>query len=364
MILNKKNKIYVIAEAGVNHNGSIKIALKLVDKAVYAGADAIKFQTFKAKNIASKNSKKAKYQERTTSKSETQFEMLKKLELKKEDYKKLKNYCKLKKIEFITTSFDHESLDFIVNHLKVKKLKIPSGEVTNGPLILSTARSGLEIILSTGMSSLQDIERALSIIAFGYIKKNHKTNKINMKYFNKAYKSQLGKKLLKEKVTILHCTTEYPAPIEDINLNAMLNIYNKFSLRVGYSDHSEGYLVSLAAASIGASIIEKHFTLNKNMKGPDHRASLNPKELEKMIKDIRKIEKIKGKFEKIAYNSEKKNILIARKVLVAKKNIKKGAKFTFENLTAKRAGEGTSPIKYWEFIGKKAKKNYIEDEII
>ena len=363
MIFNKKNNVFIVAEAGVNHNGNIKLAMKLIDEAVRAGADAIKFQSFKAENLASKKSKKANYQKYTTSGSETQFQMLKRLELNEKNFLQLRTYCNKKKIGFMTSVFDIESLDFVVNKLKVKKLKIPSGEITNAPLLYQTASSGLDIVLSTGMSSLKEIKAALSVIAFGYLN-NEKKIEVSEENFIKAYNSKLGSKFLKEKVAILHCTTEYPTPIKDINLNAMLNISNKFNLTVGYSDHSEKYLVSVVAAAMGAKIIEKHFTLDKGLVGPDHKASLNPNELKEMVNAIREVEVIKGSNEKKAYISEKKNMEIARKVLVAKKNIRKGEKFNSENLTAKRAGKGISPMKYWGYLGRKAKKKYKEDQII
>ena len=365
MIYNSKKKnIYFIAEAGVNHNGNFNLALKLVDIAVDAGADAVKFQTFKSENLASKLAAKANYQKKTTNINQTQLEMLKSLELKDKDYFKLKNYCKLKKIDFLTTAFDEDSLMFITKKLKVKTLKIPSGEITNGPLLLAHGLTGLDIILSTGMSSIKEIRDALGVIVFGYINRNKKKITPSKKSFMHALNSKEGKNLLKKKITILHCTTEYPAPIEDINLNAIFDIANNFDTSIGYSDHSSGELVSLVAASMGVKLIEKHFTLNKNMSGPDHKASLNPVELKKLIIKIRKIEKIKGLNIKKAYKSEIKNISIARKSLIAGKDIKFGNMFTKINLTSKRPGTGKSPMNYWHYIGKKSKKNYKKDEVI
>ena len=357
-------KIYFIAEAGVNHNGNFKLALKLVDVAVGAGADAVKFQTFKSENLASRFADKAKYQRKTTKINETQLEMLKSLELKENEYFKLKDYCKFKKIDFITTAFDQDSLLFITKKLKVKILKIPSGEITNGPLLLDHGMTGLDIILSTGMASIKEINEALEVIIYGYLNKNKKNIRPSKKLFKKALESKRGQNLLKQKITILHCTTEYPAPIDDINLNAILDISKNFNANVGYSDHSTGELVSLAAASMGVKLIEKHFTLNKNMNGPDHRASLNPLELKKLIKKIRSVERIKGLTIKKAYKSEKKNIPIVRKSLIASKEIKSGKLFSKDNITAKRPGSGISPMHYWRYIGVKADKSYKEDEII
>ncbi len=364
MTSKKLNKIFVIAEAGVNHNGSFNLAKKLVNQASKAGADAIKFQIFSADNLAIKNSKKAKYQKDLTDKNETQYEMLKKLELSKKNFVKLKQYCFKKKIEFLSSIFDEDSLNFLVKTLKIKKIKIPSGEITNGPLLLEAARSNCEIILSTGMSNIHEIRKAISIICYGYLnrsKKNYKINSINIK---KAFQSLSGQKILRKKLTLLHCTTEYPSPNKDINLNAMLTISKVFNLRIGYSDHSKGYLVSLMAATMGAKVIEKHFTIDRNLPGPDHKASLNPNELKNMIEEIKNVKIILGQSKKEIYKSELKNVYIARKVLVAKKNIIKGEKFSINNIIAKRAGKGLSPMFYWYLLGKKSNKNLKKDQKI
>tara|TARA_Y200000002_G_scaffold383206_1_gene404011 strand:+ start:4864 stop:5964 length:1101 start_codon:yes stop_codon:yes gene_type:complete len=361
--INQK-KLYFIAEAGVNHNGDCKLALKLVDAAISAGADAIKFQTFKSENLVSHSAVKADYQKLRTRKNESQFEMLKSLELSEKEYFQIKKYCQKKKIDFITTAFDEDSLQFIVKKLKVKILKIPSGEITNGPLLLAHGLTGLKIILSTGMSSIQEIREALSVIVYGYMNKNKKFNNLTKKAFLKALNSKKGQSILKKKITILHCTTEYPAPIDDINLDAIYDVLKNFNANIGYSDHSKGELVSLAAASMGVKIIEKHFTLNQNMVGPDHKASLNPAELKSLIRKIRKIETIKGIKVKKAYKSEIKNIHIARKVLIARKEIRIGEKFNDQNMTAKRAGKGINPMNYWKYLGKKSTRVYKKDEII
>lgn len=357
-------KIYFIAEAGVNHNGKFDLALKLVDIAVEAGADAVKFQTFKAENLASKNANKACYQRETTNIRESQLEMLKSLELKEREYFDLKDYCKSKKIDFITTAFDHDSLSFIRKKLKVKILKIPSGEITNGPLLLAHGLTGLDIILSTGMSSIKEIKEALGVIIYGYLNKGKKKIKPSKRIFKRAFESKEGQALLQKKITILHCTTEYPAPIDDINLNAIYDIENNFNANIGYSDHSEGELVSIAAASMGVKVIEKHFTINKKMSGPDHKASLNPIELKNLIRKIRSIETIRGLNIKKAYKTEIKNINIVRKSLIASVDIKLGNLFSEKNVTAKRPGNGKSPMDYWEYIGHKSKQNYKKDDII
>jgi len=360
----KNGNTYVIAEAGVNHNGDIKLAKKLIEVASKANADAIKFQTFKSNKLVSKFAPKAEYQIKNTKNTGNQLKMLKKLELNYEDFYILREYCRKKKIDFITTAFDLESLDFIVNKLKVNILKIPSGEITNLPYILKCALSGLDIILSTGMSNLKEIKVALGVIAFGYINSKNLKHKPTLKNFKKAFMSKKGKQIIKNKVTVLHCSTEYPVPIEDINLNAMLKIAKVLDVDVGYSDHSKGITVPIIATSIGAKIIEKHFTLDKKMKGPDHKASLDPDELKNMVNEIKKVKIIKGIHEKKPYKSEQKNMIIARKSLVANKKIKKGEYFTENNLVIKRPGSGISPYKYWQILGKIAKKNYEKDELI
>ena len=348
-------KIYIIAEAGVNHNGDKKTAFKLIDQGIAAGANAVKFQIFKAENLVTKSALKAKYQIKKTKLKETQFEMLKSLELPRNVYFELKDHCEKQNVDFLITAFDVESLDFIINKLKVKKLKIPSGEITNGPFILQHALSGLDIILSTGMANLNEIKKALSIIAYGYLNKRKK-NKINLKDITKSYESTEGKKILKDKVTLLHCTTEYPAPIDELNLSAIKTLRSRFKIPIGYSDHSNGIIASIIASTLNTNIIEKHFTLNKNMKGPDHAASLEPNELKQMIDYIREVENIMGNGIKEMSKSEKKNLQIARKSIIAAKKIKKGEVFSDDNIVIKRPGTGLSPMNYWKLIGKKVTK--------
>jgi len=329
--------VFIIAEAGVNHNGSLDLAKKLVDVAVEAGADAVKFQTFKAKNLVSREAKKAKYQIKNTGSDESQYEMLKKLELGFDEFVELKRYCDEKGIMFLSTPFDFESIKFL-DELGLEIFKIPSGEITNYPYLKEIAKLKKRIILSTGMANLCEIEQAINVI------------------------EKFGTNI--ENITVLHANTEYPTPFEDVNLKAMLTIKEAFKVDVGYSDHTLGIEVPIAAVAIGAKVIEKHFTLDRNMEGPDHRASLNPDELKAMIKAIRNIEIALGNGIKKPSKSESKNIEIARKVLVAKRDIKKGEKFSEENLTVKRAGKGISPMRWEEIIGKVANRNFKEDEKI
>ena len=330
-------KTYIIAEAGVNHNGNKKLALELIDIASESGADAIKFQTFKAENLSTPYAKQASYQSLNSGVKESQYQMLKKLELESDFYFDLESKCKEKNIDFLSTAFDYESLNFLVSNFNLKYLKIPSGEITNGPFLLSHALTGKNIILSTGMSK---------------------------KDFTNAFNSVEGKNILKKKVTILHCTTDYPAKINEINLGAMETIRDKFNTDIGYSDHSEGFIVSLSAAILGANVIEKHFTKNKKLKGPDHKASLNPKELKHMITLIREFETLKGSKVKKPSKSEMKNLNIVRKSIVAKEIIKKGEKFTEKNLAFKRPGGGMSPMNLWKILGTKSKKDYKKEDII
>ena len=357
----KNNNILVIAEAGVNHNGDLRLAKELIDVAAEAGADIVKFQTFKAERLASKSARQAAYQSKNTKRCETQLEMLKRLELRYEDHFELVKYCKKKNIEFLSTAFDEESLDFLAQELKQNLLKIPSGEITNAPLLLAHAKTGLNIILSTGMASLSEIEAALGVLAFGYLDICKEPGR---ERFIESYFSDEGKALLKEKVTILHCTTEYPAPIEDINLSAMQTLEAAFKLKVGYSDHSEGIVVPIGAAAMGAKIIEKHFTLDREMKGPDHKASLEPVELSQMIDAIRKIELSLGDGIKGPRPSELKNKPIARKSLVAAMAIQSGEVISEENITIKRPGSGLSPYDYWDMLGRTSENDYEKDELI
>lgn len=333
------SQVLIIAEAGVNHNGSIENAFKLVDAAVEAGVDYVKFQTFKSENLVSKSAKKADYQvENTGNATESQLEMLKKLELSHEQHEQLIEYCNKKGIRFFSTAFDLESLQYLKD-IGLNLVKIPSGEITNLPYLRKAAQLFPKVIISTGMATLEEIKNAVQVF------------------------SKEG--IVKENISILHCNTEYPTPFQDVNLKAMLHIQNEFGTEIGYSDHTLGIEVPIAAVALGAKVIEKHFTLDKTMEGPDHKASLEPEELKAMVSGIRNIEKsIKGDGLKKPSESETKNIAIARKSIVAKKDIAEGELFSEENITVKRPGNGISPMKWDEVIGKTATKNFNEDELI
>lgn len=323
---------FIIAEAGVNHNGSIENAKKMIDAVVKAGANCVKFQTYISENVMSKLAPKAEYQISNTGPDESQLEMVKKLELSFGDFRELKQYCDEKGIMFLSTPFDLESADFL-NDLGMEIFKIPSGEITNLPYLRKINSFGKKVILSTGMANLDEIQAALDV--------------------------------LKDcKVSLLHCTTEYPCPYDSVNMNAMLTLKQNFGSEVGYSDHTQGIEVPIMAVAMGAKIIEKHFTLDKNMEGPDHKASLEPDELKAMVMAIRNVEKAFGNGVKEPQEAEKKNIDIARKSIVAKRDIKKGETFTEQNLTTKRPGNGISPMRWDEIIGTVAVKDFKEDELI
>ncbi|HEY9070162.1 MAG TPA: N-acetylneuraminate synthase [Candidatus Ozemobacteraceae bacterium] len=350
----------IIAEAGVNHNGSPDLALELVEIAARAGADIVKFQTFRAERVISRFAPKAEYQTKTTDARESQLEMVRKLEIDEETHQRLITRCRELGIEFLSTPFDRESVDLLVR-LGVKRLKVPSGEITNGPLLLHIARTGLPVILSTGMSTMQEVEEALGVLAFGYAGRRETPSRA---LFRDAFGTGAGQAHLQAKVTLLHCTTEYPAPFDDVNLCAMDTLRDAFGLPVGLSDHTTGIAVPLAAVARGASVIEKHFTLDKTLPGPDHKASLEPQELTAMVAGIRQIERALGTGLKQPAPSERKNLGIARKSLVAAIPIKAGEPFTPENLTAKRPGTGISPMDYWSCLGHKAHHDYEVDEPI
>ncbi len=357
----KPSNVFVIAEAGVNHNGSLKLAKELVDAAVDSGANAVKFQSFKTERLTVKGTEKAAYQKLSTGSDESQWEMIKKLELDEPSQKALWSYCQKRKIEFLSTPFDEESLNFLVRQIGIKKIKVASGEITNAPLLLKMARTGLPLIVSTGMTHLDDIEKALGVIAYGSL---HSEAPKSQDLFQEAFDSEQGKEILRQKITLLHCTSEYPAPYQDANLLAMDTLFQRFNLPVGLSDHTAGIAVSIAAAARGACVIEKHLTLDQTMSGPDHQASLEPSELKELVTSLRHLELAWGHGQKIPASSELKNIPIVRKVLVAQKRIQKGERFTDSNLAAKRYKEGTSPIYYWDVLGKTAQKNYEPDEIV
>ncbi|MEM5534769.1 N-acetylneuraminate synthase [Neptuniibacter pectenicola] len=351
----------IIAEAGVNHNGDKALAFALVDAAHEAGADIVKFQTFKAKNLVTSSAAQAEYQTRNTGKLESQFSMLSRLELSYETHRELIAYCRKLGIEFLSTAFDSESLHFLVDELGLSRLKIPSGELTNAPLVLEHAKTGCDLIVSTGMATLEEIEHALGVISFGYLGLESEPCE---GLFIEAFRSKEGQALLKERVTLLHCTTDYPASLSDINLNAMDAMSGHFKLPVGYSDHSAGIVVSIAAAAKGALLIEKHFTLDCGMEGPDHKASLEPHQLKALVRAVRDVELALGDGCKVPRPSEIKNRNVARKSLVAAKDIEVGELFTSNNLEVKRPGSGMEPSKYWYMLGRKATKAFSEGEEI
>ncbi|MER0432083.1 N-acetylneuraminate synthase [Aeromonas caviae] len=354
--------IRIIAEAGVNHNGDEALAVALIDAAHRAGVDVVKFQTFKATNLVTRQAKQAAYQTANTGKEESQFAMLSRLELSFDAHLRLIAHCEALGIAFLSTAFDTESLDFLVNRLKLQTLKIPSGELTNAPFVLAHARTGCELIVSTGMATLAEVEAALGVIAFGLTAPQDAQP--GEAAFMAAYASEAGQAALANKVTLLHCTTEYPAPMVDINLKAMDTLSHAFRLPVGYSDHSQGITIPVAAVARGACLIEKHFTLDRNMEGPDHKASLEPDELAAMVKGIRDVELALGDGIKGPRPSEIKNKEIARKSLVAACDIEEGAILCADNLAIKRPGDGMSPYAYWQLLGQPAKRAYQAGEPI
>lgn len=329
------SRVFVIAEAGVNHNGDIEIAKQLIDAASEAGADAVKFQTFQADSLVCRTAKKAEYQLETTDRTETQYDMLKKLELTPQMHRELIEHCLKRNIMFLSTPFDLESIK-LLSELGMQIYKIPSGEITNLPYLREIAKQQKKIILSTGMSSMDEVKAAVNVL------KNNGT----------------------EELTLLHCNTQYPTPISDVNLLAMVKMREETGLPVGYSDHTQGIEVPIAAAALGAEVIEKHFTLDRKMEGPDHKASLEPQELMQMVVGIRKIESALGSKIKQVSESEKENLVIARRSIVAAMKIKKGEEFTEVNLTTKRPGDGINPMRWDEIIGIKANKSYEIDELI
>lgn len=334
-----KNKTIIIAEAGVNHNGDLKKAFKLIDVASDCGADIVKFQFFKAEKLVTKFAKMAKYQINNLNpkKGDNQFKMLKKLEITGIQQKKLMDYCKKKKIQFLSTAFDEDSANFL-HKIGMKIFKIPSGDITNYLLLKKIGSFKKKVFLSTGMSNLDDIKNAIKTL------------------------NQFGTKV--SNITLMHCNTDYPTKEKDVNLNVLNTFKKKFKTSIGYSDHTLSIDLPSYAVLMGSSVIEKHFTLSRNLKGPDHKASLTPIELKKMIKKVRKIQVILGSYEKKATTSEKKNMSIARKSIIASKNIKKGDLFSLSNLTCKRPGSGLSPMLIPKLIGKVSKKNYKQDQII
>lgn len=332
--MNRDNKALIIAEIGVNHNGDFDTAKRMIEVAKNCGVDIVKFQTFNVDALTSGQAEMAKYQKDNIGKTETQKEMLSKLALSQEQFKELAKYCKEIGITFLSTPFDIESVRFLNPIQNI--WKIPSGEITNYPYLVEIAKTGKKVILSTGMCTLDEIKEALGVLTYNGTKD----------------------------ITLLHCTTDYPTPLESVNLNAMLTLKEEFGYPVGYSDHTEGIEVDIAAVAMGATVIEKHFTLDRNMPGPDHKASLEPDELKEMVRAIRKIETALGSSEKQPTKAELENRKVARKSIVAAKDIKKGETFTTENITTKRPGTGISPMRWNDVIGQKAVRDFAADEII
>ena len=326
--------VYIIAEAGVNHNGNYETACNLVDAAKMAGVDCIKFQTFRSDNLVSHNAKKAEYQKNTTG-GGAQADMLKKLELSFDEFLKLKEYCDKVGICFLSTPFDFDSIEFLKS-IEMPFWKIPSGEITNYPYLVALAKTGKTVVMSTGMSEMSEIDGAIKVL---------RDNGVG-------------------EIKLLHCNTEYPTPFTDVNLKAMQTMRDVFGLEVGYSDHTKGIEVPIAAVALGATVIEKHFTLDRNMEGPDHKASLEPDELTEMVSCIRHIEQAMGTGEKKPSPSEKKNVIVARKSIVAKRTIRIGEELSEENVTVKRPGNGISPMRWLYVIGTKAIRDFSEDELI
>lgn len=354
-------RCFVVAEAGVNHNGALDLALRLVDVAADAGADAVKFQTFRAERVIAASAPKAAYQTRTTDAGESQLDMVRKLELKPEFHRPIAERCAARGILFMSTAFDEESARFLVDELEIPVLKIPSGEVTNAPLLLTLAKFGLPMILSTGMSTLAEVETALGILAFGLTGRQERPSATA---FADAYNSDSGRRALTDKTLLLHCTSEYPAAYDETNLRAMDAMREAFGLPVGLSDHTPGIAVPIAAVARGAVAVEKHFTLDRTMTGPDHKASLEPDELAAMIAGIRAAEAALGRPVKEPTVAELHNRPIVRRGLVAVRAIVKGEKFTTDNVAAKRPATGLSPMRYWELMGQPARRAYAPDEPI
>ncbi len=355
------DRVLVIAEAGVNHNGSVDRALRLVDAAAAAGADIVKFQTFRADRLVRRSARKAAYQRADGDPGETQFDLVRRLELDEAAFRRIAAHCRDGGIEFASTPFDEDSLDFLVSDLDVRRLKMPSGEITNGPLLLAAGRARRPVILSTGMATLGEIEAALAALAFGRLGSAAAPAGEDIAL---AGQSPEGQAELAASVTLLHCSSEYPAPLGDVHLRAMATLRRAFGLPVGYSDHTEGITVPIAAAALGAVVIEKHFTLDRALPGPDHRASLEPAELGAMVRAIREVEQALGTPHKGPQPGEADVRAVARKSLVAATAIAAGEAFTAANLTAKRPGGGRSPMTVWSLLGQPAPRAYAADEPI
>ena len=351
-------KPYIIAEAGVNHNGQLEKALALVDVAYNSGADAVKFQTFRTDELVARHAKKASYQERGTGRGRSQYEMLQQLEIDEADHFRLVEHCNDLDLDFLSSPFDLQSLSFLVDDLKLGTIKLGSGELTNGPLLQATARADVKTILSTGMGTLDLIQNALKVFVFGATESGHPT----VEALDGAWSRRDD--VLNERVMLLQCTTEYPTPIDEVNLRAMKTIQDAFGLPTGLSDHTSGISVCIAAAALDAAVIEKHITLDRALEGPDHAASLEPDEFAQMVTGVRAVSAAMGDGVKKIQPCEEKNILAARKSLVALRPISKGETFDEQNLGVKRPGTGLSPMEYWDLLGQPAQKSFVADEVI
>ncbi len=348
----------IIAEAGVNHNGSVERALDLIDMAADAGADVVKFQTFRADLLATGSAPKADYQVRQTGAEKSQADMLRELELTEEEFEALAAHCLKRDIEFMSTPFDEQSIGFLTDRLNVLRLKVSSGDVTNGPLLLSMAQTGLPIILSSGMSTLEELDQALGVIAFGYVGEGEP----GQEAFTNARSSSKGQAALLDKVTLFHCTSAYPAALKDINLRAMDTIKARFGLPIGYSDHTQGITVSVAAAARGATMIEKHITIDKSLAGPDHAASLETDELQALVRAVREVSACLGRAEKQPTTGELQMAKIARRSLHAACDISAGDVFGAQNIAIRRPGTGRSPMDFWDLMGEKSTRAYKAEE--
>lgn len=355
-----QSHVTIIAEAGVNHNGCAARAAELVKVAASTGSDVVKFQSFKAASLVTSSAKKAAYQQAATGGGQTQYEMLRELELSADVQRDLARACENAGIEFMSTPFDVESLETLTRGIGVRTLKLGSGDMTNGPLLLSAARTGLPIIVSTGMSTLAEVEMALGVIAHGYLRPGDTPN--GSVDFLAMLRSAEAWDCLHTRVILLHCTTEYPAPSESVNLRAMATLRSAFGIPVGFSDHTVGTHMAVAAVAMGARVVEKHFTLDRNLPGPDHKASLEPVEFARMVSEIREVEAALGHGRKAPAAAEAGNLTVARRSLVACRPIRKGEKFTAENLAAKRPGTGIAPFYLWDHIGRLATRDYAADE--
>lgn len=355
------DRVYIVAEAGVNHNGELPRALSMVDAAALAGCDAVKFQTFRPEALVTGDAPQAKYQLRNAGDRGSQLAMLRGLALGPEAHHALQARCAERAIDFLSSPFDAASADFLIHELGLARIKLGSGELTNAPLLLRLARAQRDLILSTGMATLDEIGDALGVLAFGYLQHGQPTGRCDLPA---ALGHPRAREVLRKRVTLLHCTSEYPCPLNQANLRAMDSLAEEFGLAVGYSDHTMGIQVSVAAAARGACLLEKHFTLDRSLPGPDHVASLEPDELGALVSAVRAVSEALGSAEKVPATAECDNLRVARKSLVAARPIRAGERFTAGNLTAKRPGSGRSPLDYWDLLGARSPRDYAVDEVI